>query len=174
VNYPDLPPLPPDVGDLRVPDFVGEVTGWRAWKRVGTIMVPRLMSVTATQFSVEHVDAIWPTNRWFVASCPHGHSSGDVPVEGCKCGIYAARDRDQLIALGYGAYKREQHRVIGEVAFAGKVIPGSQGFKAQRARIKRLFVPYEDWRWAEPLAAAYNVPVEVAFLFNPHERTHRR
>jgi len=162
----DLPPA-----DLRIPDVVGEVSGWRAWKRVGSILVPRLMSVTATSFSVEHSDAIWPTNRWYRAQCPHGHT--DVPTEGCKCGIYAARDRDQLIALKYGNYTKESSRVIGEVAFAGKVIPGSQGFRAERARIKRLFVPYEDWRWADPLARAYNVPVEVAFLFAPNQHGRR-
>lgn len=170
MNNDDLHDLPP--ADLRIPDVVGEVVGWRAWKRVGSMMVPRLMSVTATSFSVTHVDAIWPTNRWYEAQCPHGHT-GNVPVEGCKCGIYAARDRDQLIALGYGVYKKSDARVIGEVAFAGKVIPGKQGWRAQRARIKRLFVPYEDWRWADPLARAYNVPVEVAFLFAPTQHGRR-
>ena len=33
--------------DIRVPDVVGEVTGWRAWQLVGTIRVPRLMSINA-------------------------------------------------------------------------------------------------------------------------------
>jgi hypothetical protein len=155
---------------IRIPDVVGEITGWRAWQRVGTISVPRLMSVTATAFRVKHLDAIWPTDRWFYAQCPNGHVKGQIPAEGCKCGIYSARDRDHLVALNYGAYTKTDHKVIGEIAMAGKVIPGSQGFKAERARIKRLIVPYEDWRWAEPLAAAYNVPVEVGFLFANHAR----
>lgn len=159
-------------GDVRIPDVVGEVTGWRAWQRVGTLMVPRLMSVTATRFGVDHVEAIWPTNRWFLARCPHGHYA-NVPVEGCKCGIYAAKTREQLVDLRYGVYEKAASRVIGEVAFAGKVIPGTQGWRAEKARITRLYVPYEDWQWADPLARAYRVPVEVAFLFDPHSRGRR-
>jgi hypothetical protein len=162
-----------DLSGIRIPDYLGEVSGWRAWKRVGTPAVPRLMSVTATSFSVEHVDAIWPTNRWYDAQCPHGHKGDEIPSEGCKCGIYAARDRDQLVSLGYGVYGKQDARVIGEVAFSGKVIPGSQGFRAQRARVKRLFVPYEDWRYADPLGDAYGVPVEVAYLFANHSRGRR-
>jgi hypothetical protein len=156
--------------DVRIPDVVGEVSGWRAWRLVGTSKTPRLMSVTATDFRVDHVDAIWPTNRWYTAACPHGHVAGQIPVESCKCGIYAARDRDQLIKLGYGVYTHEDNRVIGEVAFAGKVIPGTQGFRAEKARVIRLFVPYENWRMAEALGAAYRVPVEVGFLFSPTYR----
>jgi hypothetical protein len=163
-----------DLLNLQVPDYIGEIVGWRAWKRVGSILTPRLMSVTAARFGVDHVDAVWPTNRWYLATCPHGHKVTEVPVEGCKCGIYAAKTREQLIDLNYGVYTSGDGRVIGEVAFAGKLIPGEQGWRAQRARIKRLFVPYEDWRYAAPLAAAYNVPVEVAFLFAPHHRAHKR
>lgn len=181
MDIPDYVPSPFD--DVRIPDFVGEVSGWRAWQLVGGKLHPRLMSVTATDFRVDHVDAIWPTNRWFTAKCPHGHGrkvdpltgqhvevKHEIPVEGCKCGIYAARDRDHLIRLGYGVYGDNDAKVIGEVAFAGKVIPGEQGYRAEKARIKSLIVPYEMWQIVDPLAAAYKVPVEVGFLFSPAYR----
>jgi hypothetical protein len=167
------------VSEFRVPDVIGEVVGWRAWNVVGTMRVPRLMSINQAGFSVMHLDAIWPTNRWFLAKCPHGHTAGAhddaIPVEGCSCGIYSARDRDHLTDLRYGAYGERLEDgsklvAIGEVAYSGKVIPGSQGWKGQKARVKSLVVPYELWRWAKPLGAAYRVSVQVGFLFSDHER----
>jgi hypothetical protein len=159
----------PDLPDrVRVPDVVGEVSGWRAWKVVGTKAVPRLMSVTQSAHGMG-VNAIWPTGRWFQATCPKGCIEG-LPVEGCSCGIYAAKSREQLVSLGYGVYGDEVMKVIGEVAFAGKVIPGTQGWRAEKGRILRLVVPYEMWEWAAPLATAYNVPADVGFLFDAGER----
>ena len=154
--------------DLRIPDVMGEIGGWRAWQIVGTLAVPRLMSVNAAS-RVGANDAIWPTNRWYYARCPKGHSS-EIPVEACSCGLYAARDREHLIKLSYGAYGDSQLMAVGEVAFAGKVIQASQGYRAEKGRIKSLVVPYEFWAWADPLAAAYNVPVTVGFLFADADR----
>lgn len=157
------------MGDLRIPDRLGEVSGWRAWQIVGTLATPRLMSVNAAG-RVGHDDAIWPTNRWFYARCPKGHTT-DIPVEpGCSCGLYAARDRDHLIKLAYGAYGEGQLMAVGEVAFAGKIVQGKQGWRAEKGRIKSLVVPYEHWAYAEPLSEAYNIPVEVGFLFSPQTR----
>jgi hypothetical protein len=152
------------MSEPRVPDVAGEALGWRAWQLVGTLKVPRLMSINAAGHAVSHEDAIWPTKRWFIAMCPRGHIE-DIPVEGCSCGLYAARDREHLVKLAYGSYGADAIHVIGEVGFAGKVIPGSQGWKAERGRIRSLVVPYEFWRYADPLAEAYNVPVTVGFLF---------
>jgi hypothetical protein len=154
--------------DDRIPDVMGEVVGWRAWQVVGTLKLPRLMSVNAAR-TVGHDDAIWPTRRWITARCPHGHVE-EIPVEGCTCGLYAAASREQLIQLRYGAYGDGAVHAIGEVGFVGKVIPGSQGWRAERGRIRSLIVPYEHWRYAKPLAEAYRVSVEVGFLFAPEER----
>jgi hypothetical protein len=151
----------------RAPDVIGEVTGWRAWQIVGSLRVPRLMSINAAA-RVGHDDAIWPTNRWLAARCPRGHT--DVPREGCSCGLYAAKTRSHLVELAYGAYGHGEIHAIGEVAFKGKVIEGTQGWKAEAGRIKRLIVPYEFWRYVDPLAAAYSVPVEVGLLWDERER----
>jgi hypothetical protein len=126
------------------------------------------MSINAAS-SVGHDDAIWPTKRWFVARCPRGHTH-DLPVENCSCGLYAAKTREHLVSLAYGAYGDNAIHAIGEVAFAGKVIEGTQGWKAEKGRIKRLIVPYEFWQYVEPLSQAYNVPVTVGFLFSESER----
>jgi hypothetical protein len=50
-------------------------------------------------------------------------------------------------------------RAIGEVALVGKVIRGTQGWRAERARPLRLWVPYEHWRLVRKLAQTYRVPV---------------
>lgn len=152
----------------RVPDVIGEMIGWRAWQLVGSVRVPRLMSINAAG-RVGHDDAIWPTKRWYTAKCPNGHIE-NIPVEGCSCGLYAAKTREHLVSLRYGAYGDQAIHAIGEVAFKGKVIEGSQGWKAEYGRIKRLIVPYEFWKYVDPLADAYNVPVEVGFLFSEAER----
>lgn len=68
------------------------------------------------------------------------------------------------MSLGYG---RESWRgdsvatpiFIGEVALAGKVIPGTQGWRAERGRIARLYVPFHHWRFVEALEELYRVEV---------------
>jgi hypothetical protein len=159
------------MSELVVPDAFGEVSGWRAWNIVGTLRFPRLQSVNAHTHAVDAVDSIWPTDRWFYARCAkRGHKQGEIPVEACSCGLYAARDREHLLKLHYGAYGSKQLKAVGEVAFAGKVIQGSQGWRAEKGRIKNLILPSEYWQFVEPLAEAYNVPVELGFLFSEQDK----
>ena len=155
--------------EFRVPDQLEEILGWRAWQVVGPEQTPRLASVTALSSAKrrdEVVDAIWPTARWFYARCPHGHVEG-VPVESCGCGLYAANSLEQLIALGYGQYGGIENKVVGQVGFAGKVIEGDQGWRAEKGRIVRLWIPFERWAaLGDRLAAAYDVPCEPAQWLN--------
>jgi hypothetical protein len=139
----------------RAPDLVEEIVafrGWglaRGWRRVELLSFNRF---------------VWPTGAWTVAEC-RGGCGADIPGERCTCGIYAARDREHLLRIGYmGDYAQ----VVGEVGLAGKVIPGDLGWRAARARVRRLWVPHALWELARPLAAAYGVPVA---LTNPFERT---
>lgn len=143
--------------ELRVPDVVGEIVGWRAWKIIGSEREPRLFSVTNS--------TLWVPGEWIEAVCSRGHTSEQIPHEGCACGIYAARTREHLLEMSYNRYGDDDTVVIGEVGFAGKVIPGTQGWRAQKARPLRLFVPYERWRFVERLAGDYGVPVELSNTF---------
>lgn len=160
--------------DVRIPDVLGEVLAWRAWELVGTEQTPRLASVTASKASIRNGEAyaIWPTGRYFMAQCPNGHIEG-LPVESCSCGLYAAKDMQQLIQLGYGAYGAGwQKKIVGQVAFSGKVIEGSQGWRAERGRVYRLWFPHElDASIGERLAEAYKVPVEPAQWHDREFRT---
>lgn len=136
------------------PDFVEEIVAFRGWhldigwRRVELVSFGR--------------DFVWPTAAWATAECD---GCADIPGEHCACGIYAARDRGHLHRIGYMG---EYADVIGEVGLAGKVIPGTLGWRAAKARVRRLWVPHTLWEHARPLAAAYGVPVT---LTNPFDRS---
>lgn len=138
----------------RPPDLIEEVIAFRGWHiDVGWRRVELLSFVR---------DFAWPTDTWAVAECD---SCDDPPAPDCRCGIYAARDRSHLHRIGYMG---EYAAVFGEVGLAGKVIPGELGWRASRARVRRLWVPHALWEHARPLAAAYRVPVT---LTNPFDRS---
>ena len=164
---------------IRIPDVAGELLGWRAWMVVGTGPYTRLQSVNAHEaFGVPRELCIWPTDRWMFAVCNKGRE-GEVPHEGCRCGLYAAKTREFLMAYGYANYAGSQANgnayadlVIGVVGLTGKVIPGSQGWKAQRARIVQLEVPFEKEPLARTLHEVYGVPVGLGYLFRERPLDH--
>jgi hypothetical protein len=140
---------------MSTPDVIEEVVAFRGWQLAVGWRRVELMSFNG--------DFVWPTSTWTVAECFRG--CVDTPGERCSCGIYAARDRAHLHRIGYMG---EYAEVLGEVGLAGKVIPGTLGWRAARARVRRLWVPHALWEHARPLAAAYGVPVT---LTNPFERS---
>ena len=121
--------------------------------------------------SVTHAGTVWHADRWTLATCRGDRlcqspaDDGTIPGTGCSCGLYAAASRAQLVKLEYanpGSAGFEANPVlIGEVGFAGKVIDGSQGWRAEKGRIVRLYVPHICWRLVEPLERLYRVPVEL-------------
>ena len=136
----------------RVPDALGEVAGWRAWRV--------LSDGDARLSSVDVGGTLWHPGRFAKARCLRG-ASHLAPDEACTCGFYAARTREDLVGLGtYHRYTREHPVVIGEVALSGKVIFASRGFRAEQARPLRLLIPYELWHLADQLAGVYG-PDEV-------------
>lgn len=136
------------------PDLIEEIVAFRGWHlELGWRRV-ELVSLT-TEF-------VWPPDAWAVAECSYCQ---DTPGERCRCGIYAARDRAHLHRI---RYMGEHTDVVGEVGLAGKVIPGTLGWRAAKARIRRLWVPHALWEHARPLSVTYGVPVA---LTNPFERS---
>lgn len=140
----------------KPPDLIEEVVAFRGWDLSLGWRRAELVSFRG--------DFIWPTSTWTVAECDSGCGT-DIPGEHCSCGIYAARDRRHLHRIGYMG---EHAQVFGEVGLAGKVIPGTLGWRAARARIRRLWIPHALWEHARQLGASYGVPVS---LTNPFERT---
>lgn len=159
------------------PDVVGEILGWRAWYIVDTPEGVRLRSLNTGAVIVG--DHAWTPGEIQYAKCPKGiHTTPSnkldadlqpfhlqVPAESCSCGFYAAISREHLISLNhYHLYEQEygMPKCIGQVAMAGKVIPGAQGWKAQQVWPTKLYVPFEFWRLVKPLQVAYGIPVELA------------
>lgn len=88
-------------------------------------------------------------------------------------GICAARDRQHLVSLhrfGSSAHPRyvegggeyEGIAAIGRVALAGLIVPGERGYRAERARVVSVLLPYAAWDLVEPLRRAYRVPVGLS------------
>jgi hypothetical protein len=146
-----------------LPVVPGEVTGWRAWIVVcHGLREPRLRSL--------YFDVVWPTDDWLVAEAQVEYARYGAE----RHGICAARDREHLLSLhrfAIGAEPRyvagggaepEPIAAIGEVGLAGLIVPGERGFRAEKARVRSLVLPYVAWELVEPLRRAYRVPVSLA------------
>jgi hypothetical protein len=127
-----------------IPDVAGIITGWRAWHVTTDGLLESLSQ-----------DHVWTPREATVATCGKRHP---VPHEKCMCGLYAARTLDHLAGMGYNGYGADHFAIVGEVAMWGKVIVGTQGWRAQYAYPKRLLVPFEAWRHGKDLTNTYGVP----------------
>jgi hypothetical protein len=115
--------------EVMVPDVAGEILGWRAWKVEWDVTSQSYELHSATR------GYTWPKNSWAYAHCAaRGHAP---PGEKCSCGMYAAKTREQLLDMSYHVYDTNDV-VVGEVAMAGKVIPGTQGWRAERRGIEAV------------------------------------
>ena len=149
------------VAEVAVPDVAGEIIGWRAWQVAAdytAVGEPGVVLVSVTR------TVCWHPREWLQAHCdnlPIGRHRA--PAESCMCGIYAVSTRERLLLSGYNVGRDPRAVVaLGEVALAGKVIPGTRGWRAEKARPVRLFVPHEHWRLAARLEELYEIPVELA------------
>jgi hypothetical protein len=76
---------------------------------------------------------LWPPGDWLRATCRLDPEHRP-PEEGCRCGIYAVADANRA-----REYVREAPlTVLAQVGLAGKVIPGTVGWRAERARVVAL------------------------------------
>jgi hypothetical protein len=164
---------------FTAPDVIGTVEGWRAWRvklappLFGT--VPKLMSATYNYWWTPRVKA-----RAECSKCtdPDPKSDRHVPGTFCTCGFYSAKTLTHLRSMGYHAYMEnsEHTSVVGQLANWGRVIEGSQGWRAEFAYPAVMFIPFEAWRLRRPLMRAYGVPVKLLNLLDeskhPEEAKH--
>lgn len=179
--------------NARIPEAAGvksdgtatveEIIGYRGWQVVYSDGLARLESPVVRGL-------LWEPGEWLTATClhsdragykpghPHYHGPDTAdrsqwsPVKGCNhpghgCGFYAARTREHLIGeLGaYVRYSEHNPQVIGKVQMAGKIIPATNGWRAQRVRPRVIYVPPELWKIGRDLKDAYGphgVEVEMA------------
>lgn len=155
---------------FSAPDVIGTVEGWRAWsvKRepppFGT--VPKLRSATYNYWWTPRVKA-----RAECSHCTNEDPASDnhVPGTQCTCGFYSAKTLEHLREMGYHSYDQgsDTVSVVGQLANWGRVIEGSQGWRAEFAYPAVLFAPFEAWKLAKPLQRAYGVPVKLLNLLDP-------
>jgi hypothetical protein len=109
-------------------------------------------------------------SRYLTATCgrkdQEGH--GEIPSPGCSCGIYAATDLDVI-----NSYLSTAAPVLGLAEMGGRVVPGSQGYRAKAARVaaillidEALTLPHASLR---RLAKVYRVPALVPHSADPED-----
>lgn len=146
---------------FQVPDLEGHVEGWRCWSLADREphygASPKLFSASETTY-------FWAPHRAMRAAC---HVDNDhVPGENCTCGFYSARTAEHLFSMSYPYQHRDGHiTVVGRVANWGKVIPGTQGWRAEYAYPVEFYMMPGDWKLGARLSRAYGVPVRLANIF---------
>lgn len=159
------------MNEFNVPDVMGEAIGWKALgvHDKGAQFLRLKSMYGGGGLPLECL--LWPTDRWYVGLCPHGHT--DVPHEGCMCGVYSRLTREQVVnETSYANYAAHTAvpLVLCQLALAGRVIHGSKGQKAALARIARIEVPYEMERLGRRLGETYKVPVGLGLLLPDQAR----
>jgi hypothetical protein len=164
---------PTETGD-RAPDELGVVTGWRAWRVHRTPDEDGQVLLRSATW-----DYAWVPYEKARASCDRCTSEDPrsrecTPGEACSCGFYCARSLNHLRSMGYHTYNADSDgdvTIVGRVANWGKVIPGTQGWRAEYAYPERLFVPFEVARnLALPVSNTYGVPVTLMNVLDPDSK----
>lgn len=128
---------------MSEPDFYAEeFIGWRGWRIHGK----RLVSVNGGE--------VWEPGEPFTATCQKGRRHKHVPWTACSCGIYVTKTLKKLRANGY-----HNEGALGQVAVWGHMVDGGDGYRAEFAIPKIIYVPHLSWRVGEILEAEYGVPV---------------
>lgn len=160
------------------PDELGTVTGWRAWRVTRRPEADGQVLLRSASY-----DYAWVPYEKARASCSRCESTNPrdadcTPGDHCSCGFYCARSLDHLRTMGYHRYESEYDgdvTIVGRVANWGKVIPGSQGWRAEYAYPEMLYVPFEVARFiGKAVAETYGVPVTLMNLLDPNAKPGRK
>jgi hypothetical protein len=144
----------------------GYVEGWRTWKVSRELPLygstPKLYSATWDYYWSPRVKARADCERCDKLNPETGLMEG-VPGETCSCGFYSAKTLEHLRSMGYiGACTNDQFvSVVGKLANWGKVIEGSQGWRAEFAYPVTVYLPFEAARLGPAIKKAYGVPVRL-------------
>jgi hypothetical protein len=122
---------------MIVPDVIEPIVGWRYW----TLFDGRLASpfkFDEPWLPRERKEAKCRLNEWpsmfggLLKSRNGAEKEHQAPLEGCGCGIHAAKDLETLHVLPIPG------EVVGEVYLWGKVIHGEYAYRVQYAYPKSL------------------------------------
>jgi hypothetical protein len=174
-DVPDVPVISGAEGDkvelddrvIEIPDAVDVAIGWRTW----SISVTGNIEGEVPQMrlrSVSHSSFLWLPREAVEAKCSRstGKANGvdrkghEVPDEHCSCGLYSAKTFEHLQTMSYHFYDADSgFNAVGRVKLWGKVVEGTQGWRAQYGYPETLYVPFEAWRYREALEEQYGVKV---------------
>jgi len=135
----------------KIPDAVEPIVAWRAWKLLGM----RLAALGST--------GVWEPKKMMEAICNSSSSYHDLsyfqhpaPQSSCNCGMWGFKSLDNLLAAIQGKYTTS---VIGQVSMWGRVIETENGWRAQFAYPRELWLLDSS---LEELGMIYGVPVRTA------------
>jgi len=119
---------------MNVPDYISPIVGYRVWQWDAA----GLKSLN---------DEPWSPGRRIVAGCRAAsrglivaraeatHDAHEAPQADCTCGVYASKSLEHLRTTGYARYG-----IHGEVNLWGTVVEHEQGWRAQFAYPKNLYL----------------------------------
>lgn len=117
------------VGDVRyemkIPDAISPIAAYRGW----TLQDGKLLAFNDFEWTAG-------TNT---AECIYSYDTDHkAPGELCSCGFYGVSGIEYISNIPARDNKKT---ILGQVEFWGKVIPGTMGYRAEKAKITGLFVP---------------------------------
>lgn len=156
----ELKQVEPRTAHKPMPDSITMITGYRAW-RVSTAANREMYLMAVGQSTKwepkKKIAAVCVTTFRPTVSDPGllgpGHAA---PQFNCTCGVWAFKSIDMLPAALHGQGHRNEIRVIGSVDLWGRVIETENGFRAQYAYPKELWLLDEG---LEELGWIYGVKI---------------
>ena len=134
---------------LHIPDYTATITGWRGW------------CIQNGKLSALGMTGIWEPKKINIAQCNAGGGIGgahEAPFDNCRCGFWAFKTLpilEQALKSYEGSVK-----VVGMVEMWGRVIECQNGWRAQYAYPKELWLlgrdhDYLSWTYGVPVRRIY-------------------
>jgi hypothetical protein len=178
--------------DFNAPDGIEPIVGWRMW----ILPIPGMMAQKGyrSRFLLHSLNnEVWWPRKPLRAACNGSLRQfgrhGVAPEWSCDCGIYAVKGIEQILSsvlfsigpvLGIeqilSSVLFSIGPVLGEVSLWGKIVVHDQGYRAQYAYPKRLWVPARMPDNLTSLLEVYGVPVgsteDTEFRWLVEQRLH--
>jgi len=120
---------------VNVPDYISPIIAYRAWR----CDAAGLKSVCGEPWNPGQPLAarcrVYSAGT-IVGRAEAAHDAHDAPQANCTCGVYASKSLEHLRTTGYARYG-----IHGEVNLWGTVVEHEQGWRAQFAYPKNLYLP---------------------------------